>query len=56
VFQYEILPNNIRLKPEDEQLANSDPIEYLTVEEESILSFTNLKRVSVDLWIALAQM
>ena len=56
LFQYEILPNYLKLKPEDEHLANTDPIEYLSIEEESSLNFTNLKRAATDLWISMFQM
>ena len=54
-FQYHILPEFMKLKPEDESLANNDPIEQIKNEEEPLMSFTNLKKGATELWTSFAQ-
>lgn len=54
LFQYDILLRYMKLQPEDEELANSDPLDFLSKEDEPSINFTNLKRVATDVWIAFA--
>jgi importin-7 len=54
-FQYNVLLNYLRLQPEDEELANRDPVEFLSREDEPSINFTNLKRVATDVWVGFAE-
>lgn len=56
VFQYDILHKFMRLQPEDEELANREPVEFLTREDEPSINFTNLKRVATDVWVGFAEL
>lgn len=53
-FQYDILLNYIRLQPEDEELANADPLDFISKEDEPSFNVANLKRVATDVWVAFA--
>ena len=55
-LQYEILLPHLILKVEDEELANNDPIEFLTKETEPCMNFTNLKRVATEIWTAISEL
>ena len=44
----------MKLRPEDQELANEDPIEFLNKETEPCMNFTNLKRAATDIWIGIA--
>jgi hypothetical protein len=54
-FQYNVLLHYLRLQPEDEELANRDPVEFLSREDEPSINFTNLKRVATDAWVGFAE-
>lgn len=43
-FQYKILPTYIQLEPEDEEIANNDPLEFINREGDLSFSYTYLKR------------
>lgn len=49
------VPPFLTLKPEDEKMAKDDPIELLRKELDPIQNFSNLKRASMDLWLALIE-
>lgn len=53
-FQYDFLLRFLRLQPEDEELADREPLEFLAREDEPSINFTNLKRVATDVWISFA--
>lgn len=46
-FQYEILPQYLQLKPEDEELANNDPIEFMNREDDYSFNYSYLKKVAM---------
>lgn len=54
-FQYDILLRYLRLQPEDEELANREPVEFLSREDEPSINFTNLKRVATDVWVGFTE-
>lgn len=51
-FQYEILPQYLQLKPEDEELANNDPIEFMNREDDHSFNYSYLKKVAMQAWVA----
>lgn len=51
-FQYHILPPYLQLTPEDDEIANSDPIEFISREEELCVSYTFLKKEAKEAWVA----
>ena len=55
-FQYDVLLSYLRLQPEDEELAQRDPVDFLSKEDEPSVTFTNLKRVATDVWIGFAEL
>ena len=46
----------MRLQPEDEELANREPVEFLSREDEPSINFTNLKRVATDVWVGFSEL
>lgn len=56
LFQEEILLKYMTLQPEDEELAQEDPLEFLNKETEPSINYTNLKRVATDVWVAFAEL
>lgn len=55
-FQYKILPQYIKLTPEDEELANNDPLEFFNKEDDPTINYTNLKSAATEVWIAFVEL
>lgn len=52
---YVRLPQYLKLTPEDDELARTDPAEFFRKEEDPYQQFTNIKASATALWISLNQ-
>lgn len=55
-FQYDILLKYMVITPEEEKLAGEDVVEYLRVDDESTMTYSNIKRVATDVWNCFMQL
>lgn len=55
-FQYDILLKYMVLTPEEEKLATEDVVEYLRVDDESTMTYSNIKRVATEVWNSFMQL
>jgi hypothetical protein len=42
----------MQLKPEDEEIANNDPLEFINQEDDYSVNYTYLKKVAMEAWVA----